>query len=88
MSSGQAVDRPRPRPQLTILQDSEQILERYDDYEDDAGELRAESTLTEKFCKKQSLAFLVLFGSFKYVYIYINSFSFFDVSLVLVILLD
>ncbi len=69
VSSGQAVD--RPRPQLTILQDSEQILERYDDYEDDAGELRAESTLTEKFCKKQSLAFLVLFGSFKYVYIYI-----------------
>ncbi|KAL0180692.1 hypothetical protein M9458_023098, partial [Cirrhinus mrigala] len=47
LSSGQTVD--RPQPQLTILQDYEQILERYDDYEDDTGELRAESTLTEKF---------------------------------------
>ncbi len=56
LSSGQVVD--RPRPQLTILQDYEQILERYDDYEDDTGELLAESTLTQKFSKKQSFFFL------------------------------
>lgn len=49
LSSGQSVE--RPRPQLTILQDYEQILERYDDYEEDAGELRAENTLAEKFSK-------------------------------------
>lgn len=49
LSSGQTVK--KPRPQLTILQDYEQILERYDDYEDDTGELRAENTLTEKFSK-------------------------------------
>lgn len=47
LSSGQSVE--RLRPQLTILQDYDQILEKYDDYEDDAGELRAENTLAEKF---------------------------------------
>ncbi len=57
MSSGQAVD--SPRPQLTILQDYEQTLKRYHDYEDDTGELRAESTVTEKFSKKQSLVFFL-----------------------------
>uniref|UniRef100_A0A672P1C1 Multiple EGF like domains 6 n=1 Tax=Sinocyclocheilus grahami TaxID=75366 RepID=A0A672P1C1_SINGR len=56
LSSGQVVD--RPRPQLTILQDYEKILERYDDYEDDTGELHAESTLTEKFiCLNDSFGF-------------------------------
>lgn len=49
LSSGQAVE--APRPQLMILQDYEQILERYDDYEEDTGELRAENTLAEKFSK-------------------------------------
>ena len=40
---------PLIRPQLTLLQDYSQPLERYDDYEDDEGELRAESNLAEKF---------------------------------------
>lgn len=31
------------------MQDYSQPLERYDDYEDDEGELRAESNLAEKF---------------------------------------
>ena len=38
-----------PYPQLTLLHDYNQPLERYDDYEDDEGELRAESNLEEKF---------------------------------------
>lgn len=38
------------QPQLALLQDYNQPLERYDDYEDDdAGELLAESMLAEKF---------------------------------------
>ncbi len=41
----------RPLLHLTLLQDYPQPLERYHDYEDDDGfgELRAESTLSEKF---------------------------------------
>lgn len=38
-----------PLPQLTLLHDYSQPLERYDDYEDDEGEFRAESNLEEKF---------------------------------------
>lgn len=41
----------RPLLHLTLLQDYPQPLERYHDYEEDGfGELRAESTLSEKFC--------------------------------------
>lgn len=40
---------PLIRPLLTLMQDYNQPLERYDDYEDDEGELRAESNLAEKF---------------------------------------
>lgn len=40
----------RPLLHLTLLQDYPQPLERYHDYEEDRfGELRAESTLSEKF---------------------------------------
>ena len=46
LNSGQVVE--RPRPQLAVLQEYEP-LERYDDYDEDTGELRAESTLAEKF---------------------------------------
>lgn len=49
LSSGGAIEMPLIRPQLTLLQDYSQPLERYDDYEDDEGELRAESNLAEKF---------------------------------------
>ena len=49
LSSGGAIELPLPRPQLTLLQEHSQALERYDDYEDDEGELLAESTLQEKF---------------------------------------
>lgn len=49
LSSGGATEFPLPRPQVTIIQDYSLPLERYDDYEDDEGELRAESNLAEKF---------------------------------------
>lgn len=49
LSSGGSIELPLIRPQLTLLQDYSQPLERYDDYEDDEGELRAESNLAEKF---------------------------------------
>lgn len=49
LSSGGPIELPLIRPQLTLLQDYSQPLERYDDYEDDEGELRAESNLAEKF---------------------------------------
>lgn len=49
LSSGGTIRLPLIRPQLTLLQDHVQPLERYDDYEDDQGELRAESRLVEKF---------------------------------------
>lgn len=49
LSSGGAIELPLIRPQLTLMQDYSQPLERYDDYEDDEGELRAESNLAEKF---------------------------------------
>lgn len=49
LSSGGAFELPLIRPQLTLMQDYSQPLERYDDYEDDEGELRAESNLAEKF---------------------------------------
>lgn len=40
----------RPLVHLTLLQDYPQSLERYNDYEEDGfGELRAESTISEKF---------------------------------------
>ena len=40
----------RPLPQITLLGDYFQPLERYDDYEEDnLGELRAQSTLTQTF---------------------------------------
>ena len=45
----------RRLPQITLLRDFSQPLERYDDYEEDGtGELRAESTLSEKFGKTAS----------------------------------
>uniref|UniRef100_A0A3Q3EB07 Multiple EGF like domains 6 n=1 Tax=Hippocampus comes TaxID=109280 RepID=A0A3Q3EB07_HIPCM len=47
--SGGATELPLIRPRLTLLHDYSQPLERYDDYEDDEGELRAESNLSEKF---------------------------------------
>lgn len=50
-SSGGTIELPLARPRLTLLQDYSQALERYDDYEDDEGELRAESSLAEKFGK-------------------------------------
>lgn len=62
LSSGQTMD--RPQPQLTILQDYEQILERYDDFEDDTGELRAESTLMEKFSKKHVKTVILYIGGY------------------------
>lgn len=49
LSSGGPIELPLIRPQLTLMQDYSQPLERYDDYEDDEGELRAESNLAEKF---------------------------------------
>lgn len=49
LSSGGSIELPLIRPQLTLLQDYSQPLERFDDYEDDEGELRAESNLAEKF---------------------------------------
>ena len=49
LSSGGTIELPLARPQLTLLQDYGQPLERFDDYEDDEGELRAESNLAEKF---------------------------------------
>lgn len=49
LSSGGAIELPLIRPQLTLMHDYNQPLERYDDYEDDEGELRAESNLAEKF---------------------------------------
>lgn len=49
LSSGGTIELPLIRPQLTLIQDYSQPLERYDDYEDDEGELRAESNLAEKF---------------------------------------
>lgn len=49
LSSGASVELPLVRPKLTLLQDYSQPLERYEDYEDDEGELRAESNLAEKF---------------------------------------
>lgn len=42
------------RPQITLVQDYSLPLERYDDYEDDEGELRAESNLAEKFGKSST----------------------------------
>ena len=49
LSSGGPIELPLIRPLLTLMQDYNQPLERYDDYEDDEGELRAESNLAEKF---------------------------------------
>lgn len=49
LSSGGAIELSLIHPQLTLLRDYDQPLERYDDYEDDDGELRAESSLAEKF---------------------------------------
>lgn len=49
LSSGLAVELPLIHPQLTLLQDYSQPMERYENYEDDEGELRAESNLAEKF---------------------------------------
>lgn len=49
LSSGGSIELPLVRPQLTLLQDYSQPLERFDNYEDDEGELRAESNLAEKF---------------------------------------
>lgn len=49
LSSGAAIELPLIQPLLTLMQDYNQPLERYDDYEDDDGELRAESNLAEKF---------------------------------------
>lgn len=54
LSSGRAVELPLIRPQLVLLQEYGEALERYDDYEDDEGELRAESNLAEKFCELTS----------------------------------
>lgn len=49
LSSGGAIEFPLIRPPITLVQDYDLPLERYDDYEDDEGELRAESNLAEKF---------------------------------------
>lgn len=49
LSSGGATEFPLVQPQLTLIEDYSLPLERYDDYEDDEGELRAESNLAEKF---------------------------------------
>lgn len=49
LSSGGAIELPLIQPLLTLIHDYNQPLERYDDYEDDEGELRAESNLAEKF---------------------------------------
>lgn len=49
LSSGGATEFPLVQPRLTLIQDYSLPLERYDDYEDDEGELRAESNLAEKF---------------------------------------
>lgn len=52
LSSRRAVE--RRLPQLTLLRDFAQPLERYTDYEEDGvGELRAESTIAEKFGKSK-----------------------------------
>lgn len=55
LSSGGATEFPLVQPQLTLIQDYSLPLERYDDYEDDEGELRAESNLAEKFGESTSL---------------------------------
>lgn len=49
LTSGAPLELPVLRPQITLVQDYSLPLERYDDYEDDEGELRAESNLAEKF---------------------------------------
>ena len=49
LSSDGATEFPLVQPQLTIIPDYSLPLERYEDYEDDEGELRAESNLAEKF---------------------------------------
>lgn len=49
LTSGAPLELPALRPQITLVQDYSLPLERYDDYEDDEGELRAESNLAEKF---------------------------------------
>lgn len=49
LSSGGATEFPLVPPQLTLAEDYSPPLERYHDYEDDEGELRAESNLAEKF---------------------------------------
>lgn len=49
LSSGGAIEFPLIHPPITLVQDYNLPLERYDDYEDDEGELRAESNLAEKF---------------------------------------
>lgn len=49
LTSGAPLELPLLRPQITLVQDYSLPLERYDDYEDDEGELRAESNLAEKF---------------------------------------
>lgn len=54
LSSGGATEFPLVQSQLTLIQDY-LPLERYDDYEDDEGELRAESNLAEKFGESSSL---------------------------------
>lgn len=74
LSSGQAVE--RPGPQLTILQDYEQILERYDDYEEDAGELKAENTLAEKFSTFISVNLDIIHTLEQLEYIHIPAFLF------------
>lgn len=51
LTSGAPLELPVLRPQITLVQDYSLPLERYDDYEDDEGELRAESNLAEKFGK-------------------------------------
>lgn len=55
LSSGGATEFPLVQPQLTLIQDYSLPLERYGDYEDDEGELRAESNLAEKFGESTSL---------------------------------
>lgn len=49
LSSGGATEFPLVQAQLSLIPDYSLPLERYDDYEDDEGELRAESNLAEKF---------------------------------------
>lgn len=56
-----------PFSELTLLQDYPQALEGYDDYEEYTfGELRAESTITEKFgqlLKLPEFIFLVIYST-------------------------